>query len=74
MDTDSINLRRNVSGKEVFRGRTDKVYVYLCDYVEYMDHLKGYYWSKDYEEKKQTKTFAEYLDEHALFGTEVTFH
>ena len=27
------------------------VYIYLCDYYEYMDELKGYYWSDDYEEK-----------------------
>ena len=30
------------------------VYIYLCDYYEYMDELKGYYWSDDYEEKAKT--------------------
>ena len=52
---------------------TDTVYVYLCDDIEYHDELEGYYWSEDYEEKKKTKTFAQFLSEHALFGTEVTF-
>ena len=35
-----------VQGKD-----TSTVYVYICDYYEYMDELKGYYWSEDYEEK-----------------------
>lgn len=73
-DGDLLETQGNIEVYQIYGRNTDKVYVYLCDYVEYMDHLKGYYWSKDYEEKKQTKTFAEYLDEHALFGTEVTFH
>lgn len=50
-----------------------KIYVYVCDYVEYMDEIKGYYWSDDYEEKKKTKTYKEYLDEKSLYHTEVTF-
>ena len=33
------------------------VYIYLCDYYEYMDELKGYYWSDDYEEKAKSRTF-----------------
>lgn len=49
------------------------IYVYLCDYNEYMDELKGYYWSDDYEEKKKTKTFKELLDERAVLHTEVVF-
>lgn len=49
------------------------VYVYLCDYIEYMDELKGYYWSPDYEEKAKTKTFKQLLDENAILKTEVTF-
>ena len=49
------------------------VYVYLCDYIEYMDELKGYYWSLDYEEKAKTKTFKQLLDENAILKTEVTF-
>ena len=42
------------------------VYIYLCDYYEYMDELKGYYWSDDYEEKAKTKTFKQLLDERAV--------
>ena len=40
--------------------------VYLCDYDEYMDELKGYYFSADYQEKAKTKTFKQLLDEHAV--------
>ena len=49
------------------------VYVYLCDYIEYMDELKGYYWSDDYEEKAKTKTFKQLLDERAIASAEVHF-
>ena len=49
------------------------VYIYLCDYYEYMDELKGYYWSDDYEEKAKTRTFKQLLDERAVAGTEVHF-
>lgn len=52
---------------------TSTVYVYVCDEMEYLDELKGYYWSKDYSRKKQEKTFAQYLEEHALYGTKVEF-
>ena len=49
------------------------VYVYLCDYIEYMDELKGYYWSNDYEEKAKTKTFKQLLDERSVASAEVHF-
>lgn len=49
------------------------VYIYLCDYYEYMDEPKGYYWSDDYEEKAKTRTFKQLLDERAVAGTEVHF-
>lgn len=49
------------------------VYVYLCDYIEYMDELKGCYWSDDYEEKAKTKTFKQLLDERAVASAEVHF-
>lgn len=52
---------------------TSTIYVYVCDEIEYLDELKGYYWSKDYSQKKQEKTFAQYLEEHALYGTRVEF-
>lgn len=47
--------------------------IYICDYVEYMDELKGYYWSDDYDEKKKTKSFKQLLDERALYHREMTF-
>lgn len=56
----------------IYQRNTDKIYVIVCDFNEYLS-LKGYRWSDDYEEKKQEKTFAEYLSEHALASTEVTF-
>ena len=49
------------------------VYVYLCESTEYMDELKGYYWSDDYEEKAKTKTFKQLLDERAVASAEVHF-
>lgn len=58
---------------QTYGRNTDTVYVYICDYVEYMDEIKGYYWSEDYQEKKKTKTFKQYLDEKALYGVEVNF-
>lgn len=50
-----------------------KIDIYICDYIEYMDELKGYYFSDSYEENKKTKTFKELLDERALHHTEVVF-
>lgn len=50
-----------------------KIYVYICDWTEYMDEIKGYYWSEDYEEKKKVKTYKEYLDERSILHTEVIF-
>lgn len=49
------------------------IYVYVCDALEYMDELKGYYWSDTYEEQKKTKTFKELLDERAIYRQEVAF-
>ena len=57
-----------VQGKD-----TSTVYVYICDYYEYLDELKGYYWSEDYEEKAKEKTFQELLDERAVAKAEVKF-
>ena len=47
--------------------------VYLCDYDEYMDELKGYYFSEDYQEKAKTKTFKQLLDEHAVASDTISF-
>ena len=49
------------------------VYIYICDYFEYMDELKGYYWSEDYEEKAKTRTFKQLLDERSISSAEVHF-
>ena len=49
------------------------IYVYVCDALEYMDELKGYYWSDTYGEQKKTKTFKELLDERAIYHQEVAF-
>lgn len=50
-----------------------RIDIYLCDYIEYMDELKGYYWSDTYETDKETKTFKQLLDERSLHHTEVVF-
>ncbi len=52
---------------------TSKIDVYICDYIEYMDELKAYLWSDDYEEKSKEKTFKQLLDERALYHKEITF-
>lgn len=44
-----------------------KVYIYICDYTEYMDELKGY----AYNAGNDGKSFREVLEERALFRTEV---
>lgn len=51
-----------VGGRDV-----SKVTVYVVDYVQYMDELKGYYTRPGYEERAKEKTFAEYLDEHCIY-------
>lgn len=50
-----------------------KIDVYICDYLQYMDELKGYYWADDYQEKRKEKTFSQYLDEKALYHKEIRF-
>ena len=40
---------------------------------EYMDDIKGYYYSDDYEQKKAEKSYKELLDERAVYSTEVHF-
>ena len=40
---------------------------------EYMDELKGYYFSEDYQEKAKTKTFKQLLDEHAVASDTINF-
>ena len=50
-----------------------RIDIYICDYIEYMDELKVYYWSEDYETKKKEKTFKQLLDERALYHREIIF-
>ena len=52
---------------------TSKIDVYICDYIEYMDELKGYWWSNDYEERAKEKTFKQLLDERCLYHKEIVF-
>lgn len=52
---------------------TSKIDVYICDYMEYMDELKVYLWSEDYEEKAKEKTYKQLLDERSLYHKEITF-
>lgn len=73
-DGDLLNWQGDIADTFQTYGRnTDMVSVFLCDETAYMDELKGYYWAEDYAEKKKTKTFAQYLEEHALYWTQVTF-
>lgn len=58
---------------QVYGRDTSKVTVFVCDYIQYMDELKGYYWSEDYEAKKAEKTYAEYLKEHAKYWVDVEY-
>lgn len=50
-----------------------KIDVYICDYTEYMDELKVYYWSGNHGQEKKEKTFKQLLDERALYHREVVF-
>lgn len=58
---------------QVYGRDTSKVSVFVCDYIQYMDELKGYYHSEEYAEKKSEKTFAEYLTEHAKYSVDVEY-
>ena len=48
-----------INGRDV-----SKVYVYVCDYVEYMDDIKGY---------RNDTDFKKILDERALYRKEISF-
>ncbi|MCM1124666.1 MAG: DUF4179 domain-containing protein [Eubacterium sp.] len=48
-----------IGGRDV-----SKVYVYVCDYAEYMDEIKGY---------RNDVNFKEILDKRALYGKEIVF-
>lgn len=50
---------------------TSVIKIFICDYVEFMDELKGYLVSDDYEESG-AKTAEQLLTERAVYCTEVT--
>lgn len=52
---------------------TSMIHVYICDYVEYMDELKGVWWSDAYDESVRGEVFKELLDEHCLYHKEIIF-
>lgn len=60
----------DVTGRDM-----DEAYIFLCEHDKYLGELKGYFFSDDYETKRETKTFAEYLreDYHCLYETKVSF-
>lgn len=68
MTGDGSSNTVSVSGHD-----TSKIDVYICDYIEYMDELKGYWWSDHYEERAKEKTFRQLLDERSLYHKEIRF-
>lgn len=52
---------------------TSRIYVYICDYEEYMDELNGVWWSGGYDESVKGEVFKELLDERSLYSKEVIF-
>jgi len=48
------------------------VYIYLCDYYEYMDELKGYYWSDD-PTKEDGQKWKKLLEENAKYHKTLHF-
>lgn len=48
-----------INGRDV-----SKVYVYVCDYIEYMDDIKGH---------RSDSDFKQILEERALYGKEIVF-
>lgn len=57
-----------IKGRDV-----SKIDVFICDYTEYMDEIKGYPLGDDYEERKRTKTYKQLLEERALYHREIVF-
>ncbi len=52
---------------------TSRIYVYICDYVEYMDELKDVWWSDGYDEHVKGEVFKKLLDERSLYSKEIIF-
>lgn len=57
-----------INGRDV-----SKIDVFICDWTEYMDEIKGYPLGDDYEERKKTKTYKQLLEERALYHKEIVF-
>lgn len=58
---------------QTYERNTDTVSIFLFENEQFWSGLVQYYWAEDYETKRKTKTFAEYLEEHALYSTHVDF-
>lgn len=52
---------------------TSKIYIYICDYIEYMDEIKGCWWTDKYDISVRGEMFKELLDERALYRKEIVF-
>jgi hypothetical protein len=52
---------------------TSKIDIYICDYIEYMDELKGYWWSDKYDESVKGEIFKELMDQRSLYHREIIF-
>lgn len=52
---------------------TSRIYVYICDYEEYLDELNDVWWSGGYDESVKGEVFKKLLDERALYSKEIIF-
>ncbi|MDO4523205.1 MAG: DUF4179 domain-containing protein [Eubacteriales bacterium] len=50
-----------------------KIDVYICDYIEYMDEIKGYYWGNAVSDPVGGEAYKKILDERALYHKEIVF-
>ncbi len=71
MDADFqlLNGGVNVTTAAVGGHDLSTVYIYICDYTEYMDQLKPQYYNGEIAEEE----FRNLLEEKALYKTEVHF-
>ncbi len=52
---------------------TSKIDVYVCESMEYMDEIHGYWWSDTYEGRMKQPRFKQALDERCVYHKEITF-
>ena len=64
----------NTDTYSTYERDTSRIFIFICDSDDYLNNLKGYYYSDDYAAKKDTMNFAQYLKQHALYSTEVSFN